>query len=342
MAYQGVLDDIQKCVNLEIPSRIPVFAISEEFDVKVCNMVYEDYCRNADQMARCQIEAIERFGYDWCWLQVDDCIEFEPLGVGTKGGGNIVRGTCAYLPPTAETLRRLKAPDPHRDGRMPVLLDAISKVKAHFGDTICVTGRTAAPFTSVTLLYGIDEAMLLPYTNEPLLRETMDFFIELQTQFGLAQLEAGADAIWLGDCNASSHLISPEWFQQYAFEPIKRVAEAYQEAGGFTFFHASEDGRSLPIMAALGVSVLSSGPEIDIEDAVAVTRDKVCYMGNLDPIQVIQLGSVEDVAKDTARTMEIGKAVTGYIFNSGEMIPRDTPIENMEAMMKTAREHGRL
>lgn len=35
--------------------------------------------------------------------------------------------------------------------------------------------------------------------------------------------------------------------------------------------------------------------------------------------------------------VRIGQQQAGYIFSSGEMIPGDTPQENMGAMMKTAK-----
>ena len=32
--YDGLMDDVRVCVDLGIPRRVPVFALSEEFDVK--------------------------------------------------------------------------------------------------------------------------------------------------------------------------------------------------------------------------------------------------------------------------------------------------------------------
>jgi uroporphyrinogen decarboxylase len=340
MAYKGVLEDIRKCVNLERPSRIPVFANSEEFDVRMSGISYEEYCQDAKKMAHAQIMAVERFDYDWSWLQVDDCIEFEVLGVGVKGDGNILRATCGYLPASFETLKKLKMSDPQKDGRMPVLLEAIAKVKAHFGDRVCVTGRVAAPFSCVGLLYGMEECMMLPYSDPQLLRETMEFFVEHQTRFGVAQIKAGADALWLGDCNASSHLLSPKLYQEFAFEPAKRVTDAYKKAGGFVYYHASEEGKSLPIMTELGVSALTTGPGIDVREALKITRGKVCYLGNLDPIRVLQNGTAVQVEQETVRIMEEGKKANGFMFDSGEMVPRETPEANMLAMVKTAKAYG--
>ena len=337
MAYQGVIDDIRKCIQLEKPTRIPVFALSEEFDVRVCGMVYEDFATNAQNMAQCQIQVIERFDYDWAWLQVDDCFEFEVLGVGVKGGGNILYATCDYLPATADTLKQLKMPDPQKDGRMPILLEAISTLRAHFGDTICITGRTAAPFSSVMLLYGLEVGTMLCYNDEKLLRDTMDFFVELQAEWGKAQYEAGAHALWVGDCNASTHLISPNFYRDFAFEPAQRLLEAYQQMDIITLYHASEEGGSLPIMVELGADVLSPGPGIDMVEVIEMARGKVCVAGNIDPIAVLERGTVEEIERETARLINAGKKAGGYIFNSGEMIPRDTPIENIEAMMKVAK-----
>jgi len=43
------------------------------------------------------------------------------------------------------------------------------------------------------------------------------------------------------------------------------------------------------------------------------------------------------VASEAERIMRIGRQNGGYVFNTGEMVPRDTPIENMEAMLAAAR-----
>ncbi len=342
MAYQGVLDDIRKCVNLQIPDRVPVFACSEEFDVRMAGATYSDYNSDAGIMAKCQIEAVKRFDYDWAWLQVDDCIEFEVLGVGTKGGGNILPATCDYLPASYDTLNRLKMPNPRKDGRMPVLLDAIKRVKDEFGNTVCVTGRTAAPFSSATLLYGMTETLMLLFDKPALVKDTVKYFVELQTLWGLAQIEAGADAIWFGDCNASGHLISVDDYMEFAFEGVKQCTDAYRKAGGFTFYHASEHkiGHMLA-QAATGISALSVGPGADLADVKREVGDKVCIMGNVDPINVLLYGTPEDVRLESIRVIETGRPGGGYIFSSGEMVPRDVPEENMRAMIAAGRKFGR-
>jgi uroporphyrinogen decarboxylase len=343
MAYTGVLDDFKKAVALERPSRVPVAACSEEFDVRVCGggITYEEYSRDPKLLSDVQIAAIRRFDYDWAWLQVDDCIIFEVLGVEVRGEGNILPATVGYLPATRETLSSLPMPDPWKDGRMPVLLEAIRRVKDELGDTVLVCGRTEAPFSSAALLYGIEESLILPLTDPDLLRKTLDYFVEVQTAFGLAQKEAGADAIWFGDCNASGHLISETYFEEYALPYVTRVAKEYDRAGLVTIYHASEEREGhLKLQASTGVSILSNGPGLDIARSKALVGDKICLIGNLDPVNVLMNGTPEQVAAEAQRIMTVGKQNGGYIFNTGEMVPRDTPIENMEAMLAGARRAG--
>ena len=342
MAYRGVLEDIKKCINLQQPNRVPVFACSEEFDVRMAGELYCDYNSNSKIMAKCQIEAIKKFDYDWAWLQVDDCIEFEVLGVGTKGEGNILPATCNYLPATYETLKGLKMPNPKKDGRMPVLLDAIKRIKDEFGDTVCVTGRTAAPFSSVTLLYGMTETLMMLYDEPKLVKKTVEFFTELQSMWGVAQIEAGADALWFGDCNASGHLISVDQYMEHAFEGVKNCVKAYDAAGGWSFYHASEHKlEHMKAQIATGISALSVGPGVDMAVVKEAVGGKCCILGNVDPINALLQGTKERVVEDSKRIMNIGKQGGGYIFNSGEMVPRDIPEENMIAMIKTAREYGK-
>ena len=221
---------------------------------------------------------------------------------------------------------------------MPEKLKAVKLVRRRFGDRVCVCGANAAPFSSACLLFGLTEALMMIHTDPELLKAACDFFVDVQVEWGLAQLDAGAHAIWLGDCNAMSNLISAEQYKRFAFEPCARVIEAYQKAGGLTFLHNSEEAVShINIAAQSGASVISVGPGIDIGRAKEALRGKVCLAGNLDPIRVLMNGKPGDVAAEADRIVRVAGPGGGYIFNTGEMNPRDTPVENMRALLRGAR-----
>jgi len=342
MAYAGVIDDVRRAVALEKPERMPVFACSEEFDVKwYGKYTYEEVCRDGDKIAEVWIAAIEEFDYDWAWLQVDDCFEFEPLGVGTHGEGNILRATRDYLPATRETLRSLTIPDPKADGRMPEKLKAIRLVRERFGDTVLVAGSCAGPYSSVGLLFGLQETMMLTAADAELLFEACDFFVELQSRYIEAQIEAGAHAIWLGDCNAFSGFLSVDQYRKFAFPSCKKLVAKAQELGALVHLMNSEIRTDYLLAESdLGVDIVNCGPGADLAAVRKAFTGKTCFSGNLDPIEVLMRATPEQVAAEAERLVRIGNSAGGYLFCTGEMNPRDVPEQNMRAMIEAVRRVG--
>lgn len=338
MAYKGVLEDLRRAIRMERPVRMPALICSEEFDVRMAGSRYDRYNSDVQEMVRVQREAIDRFDYDWVWLQVDDCLEFEPLGVKVQGEGDILPATCGYLPLTEAALEHLKAHGYRAAGRMRVLLDALGILKGHFGDTVCITGRTAAPFTSVTLAFGLQETLLALYDRPDLVREALRFFTEYQTEFGLDQLGAGADAIWLGDCNASGHLISPAIYREFAFDPAAALAKAYRAAGGIVHCHNSEEHPAmLEVLADVGFSIINCGPGIQLTEARKAVGQRCCLSGNVNPILTLMNGTPETVRAEVRGILQTTGIQGGHILCSGEMVPRATPEANVRAFVEETR-----
>jgi hypothetical protein len=60
-----VIEDVRKAIELGRPARLPVFALSEEFDVKWYGRYeYEQVCQDGEKMAEVWGAAIEEFDYD--------------------------------------------------------------------------------------------------------------------------------------------------------------------------------------------------------------------------------------------------------------------------------------
>lgn len=334
----ALLDDIKAVTELGIPENLPVFCLSQEFDAKYADLTYHEYIQSPQQVIEVQLEVMEAFGWDWAWLHLDDTLEFEPLGVGVaEGGENVVPCTANYLDFDRETLASLQVPDP-RSARMPLLLDAAAGLRSEVGDSKCITGRVGAPFSAVTLIFGMQQSMLMMLDDPDLFAEALKFAEEQAISWGLAQIEAGCHAIWLGDCNASLHLISPKHYREWALEPCRRVTEALQQAGALVYLHNSEETlEGLLLQAETEPDVLSVGPGLDISLAIEALRGKQAVMGNVDPINMLTESSASEVAAETGRQVRL-MAGGGCILNSGECVPREARRENMHAMADTARQ----
>ena len=344
MAYDGILEDVREAIALKKPKRMNLFACSEEFDVHWYGKYsYEEVCQDGAKMAEVWIAAIDEFDYDWAWLQVDDCFELEPLGVATHGKGDFLRATVNYLPATRETLEGLKIPDPEADGRMPEKLKALRLLREHFGDTILVTGSCAAPYSCTSLILGLEETMMLALTDPELLAEFCEFCIELEYRYIKAQYQAGAHAIWVGDCNAFSGMLSLEQYKQFAFGPCRKLVEKVKKnMDVIVYLHNSEEKvPNLLAQAELGADIINLGPGAEMAEVRKAMTGRCCFSGNLDPIEVLMRGTPEQVVWETQRIIETCREPGGYLFCTGEMNPRDVPVENMKALSKAIKTANR-
>jgi len=340
MAYKGVLEDLRTCAGGGVPSRVPCFALGEEFDVEVYGADYREYIQSPDMMVECQLQAIQRFDYDWILLHPDDYIEFEPLGVRTVVHERIPPAAVEALPIGPATLRSLRVPDHRSAGRMPLHLEALAGIKAAHPEDLVVAGRVAGPFSCGALLYGVSAALVLMLDEPDLFRETTEFGLELMVQWGRAQIEAGADAIWLGDCVSSSAFLSPSHYESFALEPAKRLSDALREAGAVVIYHTGEDSLQHLKLAAPHFEIINVGEGIDLAQVKAAIGDTVCLSGNADPIRLMSCDDTKQVRTETQRIVEAGKPGGGYLFNTGEGVPRQTQPQVVRAMVDAVRECG--
>lgn len=340
MAYPGVVEDLRTCAAGGVPSRVPALCLGEEFDVELYDVDYRDYIVSVEHQVACQLQAVATFDYDWILLHPDDYIEFEPLGIQTQGEARIPPAAVKCLPAQRETLSGLKLPDPESAGRMPVHLAALGGIKAAHGDNLVVAGRCAAPFSATALLYGISDALMLLFDDPQLFRDTQEFMVDLMSMWGVAQIAAGADAIWLGDCVASSGFCSPKQYREFAVEPARRVAEAIKAAGGVVIYHAGD--HSLPHLeiGADYFDIINVGEAIDLAEVKAAIGNRVCLSGNAHPIRLMNCHDLDEVAAETARIVAAGKPGGAYVFNTGEGVPRQVQPEVIQTMIQTVKANG--
>ncbi|MCK4417636.1 MAG: uroporphyrinogen decarboxylase family protein [Candidatus Latescibacteria bacterium] len=343
MAYVNIMDDLKKCIDLGIPGRVPCFPLGLDFDIRDAGFTHRRFRTDPEVMVQVGLNAIEKYDYDWFILHPDDLIEYEDMGITVKTDENIPPAVVKYLPATESTFANLKLPaEPEKNPRMALHLEGLRGLKKELGGEICLTGRMAAPFSSVSLVLGVEATLFLMLENPKLLMKFMDFFVEYNDAYAQAQLEAGADAIWLGDCVATSHFISPKHYKDFAAEYADTSSKLIQERGGIVFYHGCETSiPHLEIMAQLSFNAINIGEGIDIMVVKKAIGKTKCIMGNLDTINVLQQKSPEEVEEETRTIVEKGKVDGGYIFCTGEGIPYNTPKENVKSMVKTVRVYGK-
>jgi uroporphyrinogen decarboxylase len=242
-----------------------------------------------------------------------------------------------------EELGSLPALDPEKDGRIPLFLDALGQVNRLVGHEVKVSTGVGGPFTIAALLRGTD-LFLRDLRNNP---EFVHSLLDRATDAILAYMQSARDrgiSCGLGEPLASSNVISPRYFRDFAKPYLTRICEwvAVKSGKGPTLHIC---GNTRPVwydMADTGASFLSLDNAVDLEQAKKAVGDRVGLTGNVPPVDILMTGTVSKVV-EAAKTciLKAFDAPKGFILSSGCTVPLGTPPGNIRAMRETAQRFGR-
>lgn len=339
MSYSNVLDDLKKLSHNHLPNRVPIFPIpAGGFCEKVAGVTYRQNRTDLKKMVHTSCIGAEKFDYDWAWVFPDDFVEWEPFGVETLDNENLPIAAIKYLPATFETLSSMVFPN-FSQGRMPLHLETIRRVKNKLGNLTAVTGRIAAPFSTLALLFGVEPLMLGIYDNPKFFKEAMAKLSDFIISWGIAQRNAGADILWVGDCLAGSAFISSGVFAEFVIPYAEKVIRELKKTEVFLIYHACETSLAhIKLEAELSVDAVNIGDGIEIMEVKKQIKNNKCLTGNFNPIY-LRDSTPDKICRETARMIENNKIEGGYIFSTSEGITNDTAEENVAAMMETARKY---
>jgi uroporphyrinogen-III decarboxylase len=307
----------------------------------VCGLTYEEFLASPQSVAHTLGRCVQEFDYDFGWVHLHDLIEFAPLGIPVKGGGNVVPGAAGHLPAEERMVQDLRIPSGLAEvGEMPLLLGSLRLLRERFGDEICVTGRLCAPFSAAVFIFGMTDGMMMTLENPALLRRAISFFEDYAIALAQVQVYAGAHAFWIGDCNATTHLISPATYRALGLGPARRVCEAVREMGAIAFYYPGDDSaEGLATFSEANPDVL----QVTCGAELAAVRGRLgkrrAMSGNLHPVELLERQGPKAAAEETRRLLA-GQTGLPFILSSGDSLTRDTPERNVRAVVDAARSAG--
>lgn len=154
---------------------------------------------------------------------------------------------------------------------------------------------------------------------------------------------------WIG-LGGSGTLIfqTVEIFRKIAFPAVKRAIELAHNAGIPTHVHSCGPEKELVKIMAEETDLTVIDPleippmgDCDLKKLKALYGNKIVLKGNLHTTDVMLRGSVSDVIAASKKAIDDAGANGRFILSTGDQCGRDTPEENIYAMIDTAREYGR-
>lgn len=221
---------------------------------------------------------------------------------------------------------------------MALFLEAMGRVVEAVGEEAWIVAGIRGPFLMGSQLRGV-EPLLMDLIDRPdWVGELLAFTTEVGLAFGRALIEVGAHAISIGEATCSPDFINPVMYRQVINPHHARLIQGLKEqCCEASLVHIC--GQALPIVAdvaAAGAAVMDVDWQVDLQQAEQLAGS-MTLRGNLDPVEVLLYGSPDLVAQKTKEALEAAASGGHFILGSGCDVPPDTPPENIQAMVQTAR-----
>lgn len=175
--------------------------------------------------------------------------------------------------------------------------------------------------------------------------------IDLQTRYYYRMAEMIIDAkpdFFMLGASGLYTLQSPSHFRRYSLPAIKTMTAMAKQAGLPSFLHSCGKQREM-------VGILAEETDLDVVNPLEIPPmgdcdlaeikqaygNRLAMMGNIHTTEVMLFGTPDQVREACLKAIDDAAAGGGFILSTGDQCGRDTPHENIRAMIETAREYGR-
>ena len=236
-----------------------------------------------------------------------------------------------------DNIESADVPDPKKDGRAPVVLEAVKILKETVKDEVPVIAAITSTFMVTCQLRG-EELALVDIIKRP---DTLEAALRLACEWNIAfseeLIDAGADVITLVDATSSGDVLGPKQYERFAMPYQKKIAAAVRRKGTPTVLHICGNTlKNLPYMAATGVNGISVEQSMDLKQVKKIISGKAALVGNVDPTRTLVREKPEDVEAEVKRAIEDGTD----ILAPGCGFSPETPLANMKAMVEATKRYG--
>jgi MtaA/CmuA family methyltransferase len=312
--------------------RLPRMPITMMFAGDLAGIPYGRYAGDYRALVESQLRTAEAFDIDHVSCISDPGREAADCGATVQFFDNqppAIDEIDALL--TEKTrLVGLKMPDPLGGGRMHDRVRAAALFREKVGGQRFIEGWIEGPCAEAADLRGINRLMTDFFDDPAFVHDLFAFNVELGLRFARAQVEAGVDIIGVGDAAAS--LVGPQIYEEFVLPYEKRLVDGLHALGTKVRLHiCGNTNRILAGMGSLGCAIVDIDSKVSLAKAREAMGPQQVFSGNIDPVKTLRNGTPADVSAAVARCH--AEAGPRYIIAAGCEVPRDTPAENLRAML---------
>ena len=289
---------------------------------------YRDFYLDGDVLVKAQLAVTRAFNLDQISAISDPWREASAYGMEFEYPPEGVGRPKEVFIKTRDEISRVKRFDIENGERTAQRIESVRKMAAELGQTHSVLGWVEGPMAEYGDLRGVENAMLDLIDAPEIFVEAGEVIVENAIAFAIAQIEAGADMVGVGDSAAS--LISPAMYAELVMPLEKKLIAAIHEAGATAKLHVCGNiSNIVEHMTESGTDVIDVDWMVPLAKARELAGPEVTLCGNFNPAGVLFEGSPEEVA-DAARQC-LNSVPDKFILMPGCEVPPGTPEKNLRA-----------
>jgi uroporphyrinogen-III decarboxylase len=230
------------------------------------------------------------------------------------------------------------------DGFPDTTFGTLDRVLARAGSECSVHGEVRAPFDHFLNILGMEEGLMALLDDPERSLEVMERTTGWSVALAVAQVRRGAAAIKVSSPFAGKSFLGTDMYERFILPFEERLARAVLEAGAPAYTHTcGAIGDRLELLCRAGVSgieCLDPPPlgDVDLAEAVKLVGGKIFIKGNVDPVNTLLRGDVDQVRRDVRQVLETARDLDGFILSSACSVAPRTPPGNLKAMVEVCRE----
>jgi uroporphyrinogen decarboxylase len=286
---------------------------------------------------KAQIKLLELYEYDNVFQYWDPAMFWDAMGLPVKllddCAASIVDG--AIKEPA--DLNRLEYPNIDHDSTLRQSVLAVEKLSKAVGNRVAVSSGVFGPFTYASMLRGIEKFMIDLIKNPDSVPPIIEW--ALNSQIHYARIVKGAGAFYVNVSDPLASFLSRAMFDRFVQPYHQRLFEALRSMDLYSTLHIC--GNASQILSGM-VKASPSCIWIDQNNPIPNSKsiaNKICVMGNIDPVAIILQGKPSDVERETLRCLKEG-GDRGFIVSGGCDTPTYTNPENIKTLIRTARNYN--
>ncbi len=289
---------------------------------------------DVDMMVKLGAGQAKVFGFEavrapFCLTAEIDSLKVTTVDKGRKDRTPMVKGHPFAL---EDDPALMDVPTFLKSGRAAICQEAITKMKALYGAEYPIIAGNTGPFTLAGHLVSTENLVLYIMVDPDLVHKWVKAANVICKGYSQALADAGADVVQMSEPSASTDLLSPDMFNEYAgayiadsLAPVKHATGVLHICGNTTDI--------LNNMINTGCKALSIEEKVVPEEGVKIVNKRAALIGNVGVVNPLLQGTPADVLAHGKRCAAAGFDVVSPGCGLSALISND----NLAALVKAVK-----